>query len=169
EVIVTGLPIGLGSCMNYDKKIDARLTLELMSIQAIKGVYFGIGFEGASLKGSQFHDAIYYKNNKISRNTNNAGGVEGGMTNGEPLCVSCFMKPISTLMKPLDSINIKTKKPAKAVVERADVCALPAASVVAENVAAITLLDAFMEKFGSDSMNELKRNYKGYVKQAYNI
>lgn len=165
EVIALGVPPGLGSCMQYDKNLDARLALELISIQAIKAISFGLGFDGVSLKGSQFHDAIYYKDGKFARKTNNAGGIEGGMSNGEPLRVSCFMKPISTLMKPLDSVDANTKRPKKAAAERADVCALQAASVVGENVTAIALASCFMEKFGGDSLNEVKRNYEGYIKQ----
>jgi len=163
EIIVLNLPPGLGSCMHYDRKLDGRLAFELMSIQAIKGVEFGLGFEGARLPGSRFHDAIYLKGKKIVRKTNNAGGIEGGMTNGEPLRVTCAMKPISTLMNPLDSIDIKKKIAKKAAVERADVCALAAASVVGENVAAFVLAQAMLEKFGGDSVSETIRNYKGYM------
>ena len=165
EIIALGLPPGLGSCMSYDKKLDARLALELISVQAIKAISFGAGFEGAALRGSQFHDAIHYKKGRFTRKTNNAGGIEGGMTNGQPLRIGCVMKPISTLMKPLDSVDIKTKKPQKAAVERADVCALPAAAVVGENIAAVVLASCFIEKFGGDSMDEIKRNYEGYLKQ----
>lgn len=169
EIIALGLPAGLGSCMDYRKKLDARLALELISIQAIKAISFGAEFDKAHLKGSQFHDAIYYKQGKFFRKTNNAGGLEGGMTDGQPLRVSCFMKPISTLMKPLDSVNIKTKKPMKAAVERADVCALPAAAIVGENVTAFVLASAFLEKFGSDTLTEIKRNYQGYIRQIKNF
>ncbi len=166
EIIALGLPAGLGNCMHYDKKLDARLAFELISIQAIKAISFGAGFEGVALQGSQFHDAIYYKKGEFERKTNNAGGLEGGMSNGQPLRISCFMKPISTLMKPLGSVNIRNKKLQKATVERADICALPAAAVVGENVAAIVLASAFIEKFGGDSLDEIKRNYKGYMKQV---
>ena len=169
EIIALGLPAGLGSCMDYRKKLDARLALELISIQAIKAISFGAGFDKAHLKGSQFHDAIYYKQGKFFRKTNNAGGLEGGMTDSQPLRVSCFMKPISTLMKPLDSVNIKTKKPMKAAAERADVCALPAAAIVGENVTAFVLASAFLEKFGSDTLTEIKRNYQGYIRQIKNF
>lgn len=165
EVIALGLPPGLGSCMHYDKKLDARLAFELISIQAIKAISFGAGFEGTGLRGSQFHDAICYKKGKFYRKADNAGGLEGGMTNGEPLRISCFMKPLSTLMKPLDSVNAKTKRLKRATTERSDVCALPAAAVVGENVTAIVLASAFLEKFGGDSLDEIKRNYQGYVKQ----
>jgi len=166
EIVAANLPIGLGSCMHYDRRLDGRLALELMSIQAIKGVEIGAGFLGCRSLGSQFHDAICLKGNKITRKTNNAGGVEGGMTNGEPLKVSCCMKPISTLMKPLDSIDIKKKKKSKASTERSDVCALPAASVVGENATAFVLAQAMLEKFGGDSLVELTKNYKTYTKRA---
>ncbi|MFH0731382.1 MAG: chorismate synthase [Candidatus Omnitrophota bacterium] len=166
EVIALGVPAGLGSCMDREKKLDARLGLELFSIQAIKAISFGRGFEASSLRGSRFHDAIYFKNGRFLRKTNNAGGIEGGMTNGEPIRVSCVMKPISTLMNPLDSVNIKTKNPQRAATERSDTCALFAAGVVAENVAAIVLAGAFLEKFGSDSLTEIKRNYLGYIEQV---
>ncbi|MFH1868783.1 MAG: chorismate synthase [Candidatus Omnitrophota bacterium] len=164
EIVVLNLPPGLGSCMHYDRKIDARLAFELMSIQAIKGVEFGHGFEGCRLTGSQFHDSIYIEGKKIRRNRNNAGGIEGGMTNGQPLIASCAMKPISTLMKPLDSIDIKKRVARKAAVERSDICALPAASVIGENVAAFVIAQAMLEKFGGDSITETMRNYKGYIK-----
>jgi chorismate synthase len=163
EIIALGLPAGLGSCMHYDRKLDAQLALELISIQAIKGVEFGAGFEGAKLLGSQFHDAIYIKEKAIKRKTNNAGGIEGGMTNGEALRISCAMKPISTLMKPLDSIDITSKATKKATVERSDVCAVAAASVVGENATAFVLARAMLEKFGGDSIEETIRNYQGYI------
>lgn len=165
EVIATGAPVGLGSCMDCKKKLDACLGFELISIQAIKAISFGAGFDAATLKGSQFHDGIYYRGGHFIRKTNNAGGIEGGMSNGEPIRISCFMKPISTLLRPLDSVNIKTKKAQKAAVQRSDVCALPAAAVVAENATAFALASAFLEKFGSDSLEEIKRNYKGYMEQ----
>ncbi|NQT90831.1 MAG: chorismate synthase [Candidatus Omnitrophica bacterium] len=164
EIIALNVPPGLGSCMHFDRKIDARLAGELMSIQAVKGVEFGLGFEGARLFGSQFHDPIAIQGKKITRKRNNAGGVEGGMTNGEPLLVTCAMKPISTLMKPLDSIDIKKKAPSKAAVERSDICAIVAASVVGENSTAFILAQAVMEKFGGDSIGETMRNYKGYMR-----
>ena len=155
EVIGLNIMPGLGSHVHYDRKIDARLALELMSIQAIKGVEFGAGFLGTQLPGSEFHDEILLKGKALMRRTNNAGGVEGGMTNGEPLRVSCAMKPIATLMNPLSSVDMKTGKSKKASTERSDVCALPAASVVAENVTAFVLVQAILEKFGGDSMNEI--------------
>ena len=164
EIVALNLPVGLGSCMHYDRKLNARLASEIMSIQAIKGLEFGAGFEGARLPGSQFHDAIYLKGKKIFRKKNNAGGIEGGMSNGEPLCITCAMKPISTLAKPLDSVDIKRKVAKKATVERSDICALPAASCVAENVTAFVIAQAMLEKFGGDSMSEISRNYNSYLK-----
>lgn len=164
EIIALNLPPGLGSCMHYDRKLDGRLGLELISIQAIKGVEFGLGFEGCRLLGSQFHDGIYLEGKRIRRKRNNAGGIEGGMTNGEPLRVSCAMKPISTLLNPLDSIDVRKKIARKATVERSDICALPAASVVGENVVAFVLAQAILEKFGGDSVSETLRNFKGYMK-----
>ena len=163
EVIALGLPAGLGSHVHYDRKLNARLALELMSIQAIKGVEFGLGAEGCRLFGSQFHDAIYLKGKNIVRRTNNAGGIEGGMTNGLPLRVTCAMKPISTLINPLPSVDVNKKVQKKASVERSDICAVPAAAVVAENVTAFVLAQALLEKFGGDSMEEVVRNYKGYI------
>ncbi len=163
EIVALGVPAGLGSCMQHDRKLDAILASELISIQAVKGVSFGIGFEGAYLRGSLFHDSIYYKQGKFVRKTNNAGGIEGGMSNGEPIRVSCFMKPISTLMQPLSSVNIKTKSPRRAATVRSDVCALSAAATVGENVTAAALAGALLEKFGGDSLEETKRNFRGYT------
>jgi len=164
EIVALGLPPGLGSCMHYDRKLDARLALELMSIQAIKGVEFGLGFEGTRLYGSQFHDPISAKGKKIMRKSNNAGGTEGGMSNGQPLIASCAMKPISTLLKPLDSIDIRKRASKKAAIERSDFCALPAASVVGENVAAFVIAQAMLEKFGGDHIDETITNYRSFMK-----
>ena len=164
EIIALGLPAGLGSCMHYDRKIDARLALELMSIQAIKGVEFGLGFSSGRIYGSQLHDPIYIEGKKIVRKRNNAGGVEGGMTNGEPLQVTCVMKPIATLTKPMDSVDMRSMKSAKASVQRSDICALPAASVVAENIVAFTLAQAMLEKFGGDSMGQTMQSYKTFMR-----
>lgn len=178
EVVATGVPPGLGSHVQWDRKLDARLALCLMSIQAIKGVEAGLGFKTASLPGSKVHDEIFYMKAangvkgaywpnvpRFFRRTNNAGGIEGGMSNGEPIAFRIAMKPIPTLYKPLRSVDIETKKPFKASVERSDVCAVPAAGVVAEAVMAFELATAFLEKFGSDSIVELERNYTGYLKQ----
>ena len=167
EIIVAGLPVGLGSHVQWDRKLDGRLAQALMSIQAIKGVEVGMGFEAALRFGSQVHDEIFYnRKKKFYRETNHAGGLEGGMTNGENLVLRAAMKPIATLMHPLRSVNIKTKKPYEAVIERSDVTAAPAAAVVGENVVAWTLLESFLEKFGGDSLKETKRNVEGYQNQV---
>ncbi len=167
EVIVHGLPTGLGSPMHWDGKLDAKIAQSLLSIQAIKGVEFGTGFDLADEFGSKVHDEIYY--NKSHKNffhkTNHAGGFEGGMTTGEDIVVRAVMKPIATLKKPLSSINIKTKKTCPASVERADTCAVPAASVIAENVLCFDIANALLEKFGGDSLEETMRNYEGYLGQ----
>lgn len=167
EVIVTGLPVGLGSHVQWDRKLDGRLAQALMSIQAIKGVEVGLGFESANRLGSEVHDEIFYtKKQGFYRSHNHAGGLEGGMTNGEPLVLRAAMKPLSTLYRPLRSVNIMTKEAYEATVERTDITAVPAAAVIAENVVAYTLADAFLEKFGGDSMDEILRNYAGYQKQV---
>lgn len=167
EVRVEGLPPGLGSHVQWDRKIDARLAQAILSIQAIKGVEFGKGFDLGHCFGSEAHDEIDYdrSNNKFFHRTNRAGGVEGGMTNGEPLIVRAVMKPIATLYSPLHSINIDSKKDIEASVERSDTCAVPAACVIAENVISFVLAQAFIEKFGGDSLTEIERNYKGYLDQ----
>lgn len=171
EVIVQGLPIGLGDHTQWDRKLDGRVAQVIMSIQAIKGVEIGMGFAAARLTGSQVHDAIeYHASTKprpdggFTRPTNGAGGLEGGVTNGAPLVVRAAMKPISTLMKPLMSIDLKTGEPKRADIERSDYCAVPAAAVVGENFLAFALAQAFCEKFGGDSLDEMKRNYDGYLK-----
>ncbi|MBF0491797.1 MAG: chorismate synthase [Deltaproteobacteria bacterium] len=171
EVLAFNLPPGLGSYVQWDRKLDGKLAQALMSIQAIKGVEIGLGFEAARLLGSEVHDSLYYnsKEKKYVRKSNGAGGLEGSMTNGEPLVLRAAMKPISTLYKPLDSVDIESKQAYKASIERSDVCAVPAAAVIAENVVAITLADAFLEKFGGDSLLELKKNLKGYLKQVQNF
>ena len=167
EIIISGVPVGLGSHVQWDRKLDARLAMALVSIQAIKGVSFGMGFAAASVRGSMVHDEIFFNGPKgFFRKTNNAGGLEGGMTNGEDIIIQAAMKPIATLKKPLRSINIKTKKMASASVERSDTCAVPAAGVVGESVAALEIAGAIIEKFGGDSIGEMKRNFEGYIKQA---
>ena len=167
EVIIHGVPPGLGSYSQWDRKIDANLARAIMSIQAIKGVGFGLGFGSAVLKGSLVHDEISYSKPKgFYRKTNNAGGIEGGMTNGEDIIIQAAMKPISTLMKPLSTVDIRTKKAVKASVERSDVCAVPAAAVIGEAVSAIEIVNAMIEKFGGDSLSEMRRNYEGYLTQV---
>ena len=182
EVVIFGIPAGLGSYSQWDRKLEARLSYAVMGIQAIKGVEIGLGFEMARKSGSEVMDEIYYspqstdyrpqtKKGQIAnaggfyRKTNNAGGIEGGMSNGMPIIIRAAMKPIPTLRTPLLSVDITTKKKFKAAYERADVCAAPAASVIGEAVTAIVIADSFLEKFGGDSMEEIRRNYEGYLKQ----
>ncbi len=168
EIVARGLPPGLGSHVQWDRKLDGQIAQAILSIQAIKGVEIGLGFEAARRFGSKVHDSLYYndKEKRFFRKTNGAGGLEGSMTNGELLIVRGAMKPISTLYKPLDSIDIETKQPFKASIERSDTCAAPAAAVIAENVIAVPLANAFLDKFGGDSLSELKRNLNGYLKQV---
>ncbi|MBI5886469.1 MAG: chorismate synthase [Deltaproteobacteria bacterium] len=178
EVVITGVPPGLGSHVQWDRKLDARFALAMMSIQAIKGVEVGVGFRAGSLPGSKVHDEIFYgktaahgalwwpQSPAFYRKTNNAGGIEGGMSNGEPLVIRAVMKPIPTLYKPLRSVDIGSKEPFRASVERSDVCAVPAAAVVAEAVAAYETAAAFLDKFAGDSMKEISRNYRGYLEQV---
>ena len=163
EIIVTGLPIGLGSYAHWERKLDSRLAAIVMSVQAIKGVAFGIGFEAGSKPGSQVHDEIYHTEaDGFYRKTNNAGGIEGGMSNGEPIIIRAVMKPIPTLYKPLQSVDIETKEPFKASIERSDACAVPAAAVVIENAIAIELANAMIEKFAGDSIEEMTKNWNSY-------
>lgn len=165
EVIVTGVPPGLGSYVHWDRRLDGCLSQAVMSIQAIKGVEIGLGFGYAGPSGSEVHDEIFYRDG-FGHRSNNAGGLEGGVTNGEPVILSAVMKPIPTLRKPLESIDFITGEKKKASVHRSDVCAVPAAGIVAEAVVAIEIAKAFQEKFGSDTLREVKRNYKGYLKQV---
>ena len=166
EVVVTGLPVGLGSHVHWDLKLESRLAAELMGIQAIKGVEIGAGFKGAGLPGSKVHDEIFFFFFKsFYRSSNQAGGIEGGMSNGEELVIRLAMKPIPTLAKALHSADIISKKETTAAKERSDVCAVPAASIVGEAVTASVLAQSTSEKFGGDSMKEIKRNYEGYLKQ----
>ncbi|WP_085523550.1 chorismate synthase [Tuberibacillus sp. Marseille-P3662] len=162
EAVVTGVPTGLGSHVHYDRKLDARMAMAVTSINAFKGVEFGIGFSAAEKPGSQVHDEITYEDAGFSRSTNNLGGFEGGMTTGMPVIVRGVMKPIPTLYKPLQSIDIDSKEPFKASIERTDNCAVPAASVVCENVVAWEIANAFLEKFGGDRLGEITVNYENY-------
>lgn len=165
EVVVFNVPVGLGSFIQWDRKLNAKLAHSVMSIQAIKGVEIGAGFESARISGSKFHDEIFYKKGiGFKRLSNNAGGIEGGMSNGENIVIRAAMKPISTLLKPLKSVCLITKKESKATYERSDVCAVASASIVAESAVAWTVLDAFLEKFGGDSIIEIKRNFNSYLK-----
>jgi len=170
EVFVIGVPIGLGSHIQWDRRLEGRLAQALMSIQAIKGVEIGLGFLMSNRFGSEVMDEIFYEAKSeerrakgFYRKTNYAGGIEGGMTNGMPIIIRAAMKPIPTQRKPLRSIDITTKKPVKAAYERSDICAVPAAGVIGEAMVALTVADAFLEKFGGDSITETKRNYNSYV------
>ncbi|QYA47715.1 chorismate synthase [Nosocomiicoccus ampullae] len=166
EVIVENPIIGLGSHVHYDKKLDAKIAQSIVSINAFKGVEFGMGFKMASQNGSNVHDEILYNNDEgFIRKTNNLGGFEGGMTTGMPIVVRGVMKPIPTLYKPLMSVNIDTKEPFKATIERSDPTAVPAASIVAEHMVAIEITKAILEKFGSDDFSDLKRNIENYNKR----
>ena len=191
EIVVTGVPVGLGTYAQWDKKLDGRIAYALMSIQAIKGVEIGLGFESARRWGSQVHDEIYYKSpsrddKELSevpcdieaqgskpkegfyRKTNNAGGIEGGISNGEHIIARAVMKPIPTLPKPLKSVDIDTKESFNASVERSDTCAVAAAGVIGEAVVAIEIANTFLEKFGGDSVEEIRRNYEGYLNYIKN-
>jgi chorismate synthase len=188
EVVARGVVVGLGSHVSWERKLDGRLAGMMMSIPAVKGVEIGMGFEAARRPGSEVHDPITRGNGGTGergagrgalrapvtrggtdprggfrRPTNNAGGLEGGITNGEPVVVKVAMKPIATLMSPLSTVDLSTGEPAKAVSERSDVTAVPAMGVIAEAVIAVVLADAMLEKFGGDSLLEMRRNYEGYV------
>ncbi|HYS60297.1 MAG TPA: chorismate synthase [Gemmatimonadales bacterium] len=163
EVIALGLPVGLGSHVSWDAKLDGRLAQALMSIPAVKGVELGLGFEAARRKGSEVHDEILPG---LARATNRAGGTEGGMTTGEPVVARVAMKPISTLMAPLRTVDLKTGGPAQAQSERSDVTAVPAMGVIAEAMMALVLAQALLEKFGGDALSETKRNFEGYLAQV---
>jgi chorismate synthase len=186
EVVARGVVVGLGSHVSWDRKLDGRLAGMLMSIPAVKGVEIGMGFEAARRPGSQVHDPIQGAESRgalhapgagggvshvpvpdtrggFRRPTNNAGGLEGGITTGEPVVVKVAMKPIATLMSPLPTVDLTSGQPAKAVSERSDVTAVPAMGVIAEALVALVLADAMLEKFGGDSLTEMRRNYDGYV------
>lgn len=163
EVVVTGVPVGLGSHVQYDRKLDGRLAQSLMSIQAIKGVEIGDGFRLAQTRGSQAHDEIYYDEVKgFYHKTNHAGGLEGGITNGETLLLRGAMKPIPTLYQPLNSVDFLSKEAGLASVERSDACAVPACAIVAANACAWTVLECFLEKFSGDHLDEVRDNYLSY-------
>lgn len=167
EVIIEGVPVGLGSHVQWDRKLDGRIAQAVLSIQAFKGVEFGIGFEAAERRGSNVHDEILYtEDGGFRRATNRAGGFEGGMTTGAPIVVRGVMKPISTLYKPLQSVDIDTKETFTAQVERSDTCAVPAAGVIMENVIAWEVANAFLDKFGGDSLEEIRRNYESFLQQV---
>lgn len=170
QVVAENVPPGLGSYTQWDRRLDGRLARALMSIPGVKGVEIGAGFAAAALTGSQVHDEIIRGSARSRlpwrRASNRAGGLEGGVTNGEPVVIQAVMKPISTLMKPLRSLDIRTGRAAKAHVERSDVCAVPAAAVVGEAVVALELASAALEKFGGDSVGEFMRNHEGYMRQV---
>lgn len=173
EIRVEGLPFGLGTHAQWDRKLDGRLAQAVMAVQAIKGVEIGMGFEAARRRGSQVHDPIHFDPAQVEtpnlgyvRPTNNAGGLEAGMTNGQPLVVRAAKKPISTLRKPLASINLATKEAESASYERSDVCAVPAASVILENVVAFEVAAALVDKFGGDSLAEMQERHKLFLKMA---
>jgi chorismate synthase len=170
EVITAGLPVGLGSHVQWDRKLDGRIGHALMSLQAVKGVEFGMGFGAARVRGSALHDELGYDTaeRRFTRHSNNSGGTEGGMSTGEPLRVRVAFKPLSTLMRPLRSADIRTKAEAVGTIERSDVCAIPAAAVIAEAVVAFEVATAFLDKFGGDSLAEVTRNYHGYLDQVRN-
>ena len=163
EVLALGVPVGLGSHVSWDRKLDGRLAQAVMSIPAVKGVELGLGFEAARRKGSEVHDEILPG---FARGTNRAGGTEGGMTTGEALVLRAAMKPISTLMSPLKTVDLATGAPAQAQSERSDVTAVPAMGVIAEAMVALILGQAMVEKFGGDALSEMKRNYDGYLAQV---
>ena len=168
EVVVDGLPVGLGAHVSWDRKLDGRLAAALCSIPAVKGVEMGLGFEAARRAGADVHDEIEPapgnpRTGNVRRKTNRAGGLEGGMTTGEPLVLRVAMKPIATLMRPLGTVDTRTGDVADAAAERSDVTAVPAMGVIAEAMTALVLADAFSEKFGGDSLGELRRNYDGYL------
>jgi chorismate synthase len=168
EVVADGLPVGLGSHVSWDRKLDGRIGAAIMSIPAVKGVEIGMGFQTARVTGADVHDEIVpmrdsARTGNVRRKTNRAGGLEGGMTTGEPLVVRVAMKPISTLMRPLGTVDVATGEAAAAVAERSDVTAVPAMGVIAEAMIALVLADAMLEKFGGDSLGETRRNYDAYL------
>ncbi len=168
EVVVKGAPVGLGSHATWDTRLDGKLAQAIVSMQAVKGVEIGLAEQGAASYGSVVQDTIHYRKEEreFYRGANRAGGIEGGMTNGEEIRVRGMLKPISTLRRPLESVDLPTREPAKAAYERSDVCVVPAAGVIGEAMVAIVLAGAFLEKFGGDSLLETKRNFDGYKEQV---
>jgi len=168
EVVCRGVPVGLGSHVSWDRKLDGRLAGALMSIHAVKGVEIGMGFEAARVPGSEVHDEMEWsagvsRTGNVRRRSNRAGGLEGGITTGEPIVLRVAMKPISTLMRPLETVDLTTGQPAAAVAERSDVTAVPAMGVIAEAMVAFVIADAMLEKFGGDAMSETRRNFETYL------
>jgi chorismate synthase len=170
EVVAHNLPVGLGSHITWDSRLDGRLAQAVVSMQAVKGVEIGFAAEGAASFGSRVQDTIHYnrEERRFTRGSNRAGGLEGGMTNGQDVLVRGFLKPISTLRRPLESVDLVTREPALAAYERSDVCVVPAAGVIGEAMVAIVLAQAFLEKFGGDSLEETRRNFDGYQQQVKN-
>ena len=168
EVVAHGLPPGLGSHITWDSRLDGRLAQAIVSIQAVQGVEIGYAEEGAASYGSGVQDTIHYRkdDHEFYRGSNRAGGLEGGMTNGQDLRVRGFLKPISTLRRPLESVDLPTREPASAAYERSDVAVVPAAGVIGEAMVALVLAQSFLEKFGGDSLRETQRNYEGYLSQV---
>ncbi len=168
EVVARGIPPGLGSHVTWDSRLDGRLAQAIVSMQAVKGVEVGFAAEGAASFGSKVQDTIHYDRGErqFTRGANRAGGLEGGITNGQDLVVRGMLKPISTLRRPLESVDLETREPALAAYERSDVCVVPAAGVIGEAMVAIVLAQAFLEKFGGDSLSETRRNYEGYLEQV---
>src|SRR5215470_1401925 len=168
EVVARGVPVGLGSHVTWDSRLDGRLAQAIVSMQAVKGVEVGFASEGAASFGSKVQDTIHYdkEGRRFTRGANRAGGLEGGITNGQDVLVRGMLKPISTLRRPLDSVDLQTRETSKAAYERSDVAVVPAAGVVGEAMVAIVLAQAFLEKFGGDSLEETRRNYQGYMDQV---
>jgi len=164
EVIATGVPAGLGSVMHYDRRLDGRIAQALSSIPSVKAVEIGNAIAGAAMRGSEFQDVIGYKDKRFTRQTNNMGGIEGGMSNGQDIVCRVYHKPLSSLGAPKETVDIATGKPAPATVERSDICAVPRAGVISEAMLALTLGEAMSEKFGGDHIDEMKRNYSSYIK-----
>lgn len=172
EIWLENVPFGIGSFMHYDRRLDAKLAGYLMGIPAVKGVEIGLGFDYARQFGSKAHDSIYYSKSAergFYRKTNNSGGIEGGMSNGEVIVARIAMKPIATLPRPLESVDLKNNKPHSAIVERSDTCAIVACGVIGESMAAIAVVESFLEKFGCDSLEEITDNYKSYLLRARNL
>jgi chorismate synthase len=171
EVVARGLPPGLGSHITWDSRLDGKLAQAIVSMQAVKGVEVGFAEDGAQSFGSKVQDTIHYNRSErqFYRGDNRAGGIEGGMTNGEELRVRGFLKPISTLRRPLESVDLETREPSKAAYERSDVCVVPAAGVIGEAMVAIVLAGSMLEKFGGDSLGETRRNFEGYLEQVRNF
>jgi chorismate synthase len=171
EVVAHNVPPGLGSHITWDSRLDGRLAQAIVSMQAVKGVEVGFAQEGSASFGSQVQDTIHYQREerRFTRGANRAGGIEGGMSNGEDILVRGFLKPISTLRRPLESVDLTTREPALAAYERSDVAVVPAAGVIGEAMVALVLAQAMLEKFGGDSLAETKRNFDGYLEQVKNF